>query len=99
MQIRVGYELLYDLPQPTPMLLMLNIHHTRASDIVVPDVITTDPVIPVAAYRDGFGNWCSRIVAPQGRLRLTANAVVNDSGQPDPPVFALQQHQVQDLPE
>src|ERR1700732_1272765 len=30
MQIRVGYELIYDCPQPTPMMLMLNIHHTRA---------------------------------------------------------------------
>ena len=35
MQIRVGYELIYDCPQPTPM--MLNIHHTRASDIVIAD--------------------------------------------------------------
>ena len=49
MQIRVGYELIYDFPQPTPMLLMLNIHHTRAHDIVVPDVMTTDPPIPVVA--------------------------------------------------
>ena len=38
MQIRVGYELIYDCPQPAPMLLMLNIHYTRAPDIVVPDV-------------------------------------------------------------
>ena len=30
MQIRVGYELIYDCPQPTPMMLMLNIHHTLA---------------------------------------------------------------------
>jgi hypothetical protein len=26
MQIRVGYELIYDCLQPTPMMLMLNIH-------------------------------------------------------------------------
>ena len=37
MQIRVGYELIYDCPQPTPMLLIVNIHYSRASDIVVPD--------------------------------------------------------------
>jgi hypothetical protein len=30
MQLRVGYELIYDCPQQTPMVLMLNIHHTRA---------------------------------------------------------------------
>ena len=65
MQIRVGYELIYECPQPAPMMLMLNIHHTRAPDIVVPDVIATDPPIPVVSYRDGFGNWCSRIVGPR----------------------------------
>ena len=43
MQLRVGYEILYDCPQPTPMMLMLNIHHSRASDIVVPDCLMTEP--------------------------------------------------------
>ena len=70
MQIRVGYELIYDCPQPTPMMLMLNIHHSRAADIVVPDHVMTEPAVPVHAYRDAFGNWCSRIVAPQGRIRI-----------------------------
>ncbi|MEO8258767.1 MAG: transglutaminase family protein [Acidobacteriota bacterium] len=99
MQIRVGYELIYDCPQPTPMLLMLNVHHTRAQDIVVADVIRTEPVVRVVPYRDGFGNWCSRIVAPPGRLMLTATGVVNDNGRPDAPVFAAQQHEVADLPD
>ena len=69
MQLRVGYELIYDCPQPTPMMLMLNIHHTRASDIVVPDVLTTNPSVPFTFYRDAFGNWCTRMVAPAGRMR------------------------------
>ncbi len=47
MQLRVGYELIYDCPHPTPMMLMLNIHHTRASDIVVPDCLTTNPSVPL----------------------------------------------------
>ena len=72
MQIRVGYELIYDCPQPTPMVLMLNIHHTRAGDIVVPDRMIAEPFVPMTPYRDGFGNWCTRIVAPAGRLRLSA---------------------------
>lgn len=99
MQIRVGYELIYDCPQSTPIILMLNIHYTRVSDIVVPDHLITDPSIPIRAYRDGFGNWCSRIVAPPGRLRLTADAVINDTGQPDTVAAGAQQYQVQDLPE
>src|SRR5271157_1109476 len=99
MQIRVGYELVYECHQPTPMILTLNVHYTRASDIVFPDHLRTDPAVPASAYRDSFGNWCTRIVAPKGRIRLSSSAVVRDSGAPDPVVAAADQHQVQDLPE
>ena len=99
MQIRVGYEIVYNFPQKTPMILAVNIHYSRASDIVIPDYLTTDPSVPITAYRDGFGNWCSRIVAPMGRIRLTANGIVRDAGEPDAVVGSAQQHAVQDLPE
>jgi transglutaminase-like putative cysteine protease len=98
-EIKVGYELIYDCPQPTPMMLVLNIHYSRAPDIVVPDHVSTDPSIPMVAYRDGFGNWCSRIVAPRGRLRIASTAVVRDSGAPDVVATYAQQHSIQDLPE
>ncbi len=80
MQIRVGYELTYDCVQPTPMLLLLNVHHSRVADLVAPDHVTTEPPVPVHGYRDGFGNWCSRLVAPRGRIRITSSAVLNDNG-------------------
>jgi transglutaminase-like putative cysteine protease len=99
MQIRVGYELIYECVQPTPMILMLNIHHSRVDDIVVPDHVVTDPVVPVHGYHDAFGNWCSRIVVPPGRTRITTSAVVNDAGLPDRVVPTAPQHQVQDLPD
>src|SRR5271165_2319574 len=98
-EIRVGYELIYDCPQPTPMMLVLNIHYTRASDILVPDHVKTDPSVPIAAYRDSFGNWCSRIVAPKGLIRIANTAVVKDSGAPDLVATSAQQHSIQDLPE
>jgi transglutaminase-like putative cysteine protease len=99
MQIKVGYELVYECPQPTPMLLMLNIHYTRASDIVVPDHLVTDPPLPITAYRDGFGNWCSRVTAPKGVTRISTTAVVRDSGKPDPVVPTARQHLLEELPE
>ena len=46
MQIRVGYELIYDCPQSTPMILTLHIHYTRVSDIIVPDHLIANPVDP-----------------------------------------------------
>ena len=98
-EIRVGYELIYDCPQPTPMMLVLNIHYTRAADILVPDQLKTDPPVPIAAYRDSFGNWCSRIVAPKGQIRIVGTAVVKDSGEPDVVATSAQQHSIQDLPE
>jgi transglutaminase-like putative cysteine protease len=99
MQIRVGYELIYDCPQDTPMVLLLNIHHSRVNDIVVPDRMVAEPSVPIASYHDLFGNWCSRIVAPKGQLRLSTTAVVNDTGKPETIVMSDEQHAVQDLPE
>ena len=99
MQIRLGYELVYDCPQPTPMLLMLNVHYTRVSDLVEPDHLVTTPAVPIRGYRDGFGNWCSRIVAPAGQTRLTTNAIIKDTGEPDVIAVDAPQHTLPDLPD
>jgi transglutaminase-like putative cysteine protease len=99
MKIRFGYELVYQCPQATPMILTLHVHYTRASDLVQPDHLLTDPAVPVAMYRDGFGNWCSRIVAPPGRIRLMTDAVIRDSGMPEREVCDAVQHPVETLPE
>ncbi|MGZ5203862.1 MAG: transglutaminase-like domain-containing protein, partial [Caldimonas sp.] len=99
MQIRVGFEMAYVCPQPTPMLLALNIHYSRASDLVRPDHLVTDPPVPITSYRDMFGNWCSRIVAPAGRIVLSTDAVVNDTGLPDVVVPTAVQVPVEQLPE
>ena len=99
MRIRVGYEFIYSFPQPTPMILTVNIHSSRVSDIIIPDHLSTDPSVPIAAYHDGFGNWCSRIVAPAGRFRIKSTGLIKDTGLLDVVVPYAQQHAVQDLPE
>jgi len=99
MKIRLGYELVYQCPQPTPMMLNLNVHYSRAADLDRPDYVVTEPAVPLVLYRDGFGNWCTRLVAPEGRLRITADAVIHDRGIPEPVVPEAQQHPVELLPE
>jgi len=99
MKIRVGFEMAYQCPQPTPMILALSIHHSRASDLVRPDHLVTSPSVLVTSYRDLFGNWCSRLVAPQGRFVLGSDALVNDSGAPDVVAPLARQTPVEGLPE
>jgi transglutaminase-like putative cysteine protease len=99
MQIRVGYELIYEFPQPTPMILALNVHFSRAADIVVPDHMRVHPSVPISSYRDTFGNWCNRLVAPSGRVTISGQGVVNDSGALDPSWNSGEQHPVEKLPD
>jgi len=99
MKIRLGYEITFTHPQPTPMLAMLNIHYSRASHILIPDYLITNPAIPVTQYRDGFGNWCSRLVAPAGALTLTTDSLIFDPGTVDQYDTNAIQHEVSDLPD
>ena len=99
MQIRFGYELLFRCPQPTPMILTLHAHYTRSSDLVRRDDMLTDPCVPLTLYRDGFGNWCTRLVAPAGQIRVTTDALIRDTGARDPVVPDAPQLPVESLPE
>jgi transglutaminase-like putative cysteine protease len=98
MRIRAGYEITYECPQPTPMLLLLNVHASRSGDLETPDVVRTAPQIPITRYHDGFGNLCSRLVLPAGRTVLSADFVVRDSGETDPVSPDAIQHPVENLP-
>ena len=99
MKIRLGFEMAYQCPQPTPMILALSIHYSRAHDLLRPDQLQTDPPVPVAAYRDLFGNWCTRLVAPAGRFVMRADALVYDAGEPDVIAPWAVQTPVENLPE
>src|SRR4029077_3705167 len=52
MQLRIGYEIIYNFPQPTPLILLVNIHDSRADDIIVPDRLTVEPSVPITGYLD-----------------------------------------------
>ena len=99
MQIRAGFEIIYDCPQPTPMLFNLHVHFSRVQDLIWRDQLNFDPPMPLSDYRDAFGNLCTRIVAPQGALRVFSDVLVRDSGKPDVVVPDAQQSNLQDLPD
>ena len=99
MKIRIGYEIAYDCPQPTAMVLTLSVHPSRAADVTVTQPMTFDPPIPSRDYIDRYGNICTRIVAPAGRLAISSEQIVADSGEPDPVVSDAGQHPVDELPD
>lgn len=98
MRLRLGCHLRYSLPQATPMIAMLNVHYSRYGDLEGPDHLTTSPSVPLESYRDGFGNWCTRLVAPAGDFSLSTNGIIRDTGALDPVATGEMQHAVEDLP-
>lgn len=99
MKIRTGFDLAFESVQPTPMILTLNVHPSRAHDLMTPETLVFDPPVPVSSYRDGFDNICTRIVAPPGKLKVSTDFVVRDSGEPDAFAPDAWQTDVQDLPD
>jgi len=98
-QIRLGYELRFQCVQATPMILTLHVHYSRAGDLIRRDDMQTLPWVPMVMYRDGFGNWCTRLVAPPGAFQITADALIRDSGLRELAVVGARQFAVEELPE
>jgi transglutaminase-like putative cysteine protease len=98
MKISAGYEISYDCLQATPMIAMLSVHPSRIPDLVTPDTIRIDPAIPANGYRDGFGNTCHVIHAPAGRITLSGDFMIRDSGKPDVVDIGAEQLSLENLP-
>jgi transglutaminase-like putative cysteine protease len=98
MRIHIGHELVFEVPRPTPMLLMLYVRPEVASALQQPEGIVADPAGNVESFVDWFGNRAARIVAPAGSLRLRYDNVVEDSGRPDPTIEGLPLRPMAELP-
>ncbi len=97
-RMRIGCRLTYRLTQPTPLIAMLNVHYSRFGDLERADYLVTSPSVPLESYRDGYGNWCTRMMAPTGDFTLSTDGIFRDCGLPDPVAPDVMQHVVQDLP-
>ncbi len=98
MLIRIGYDIVFEFPKPTPMLLALYVHPSREKDLQEPEKVRIEPQVPIEHYFDQFGNRVGRLVAPAGLVRITNEAIVRDSGQPDVGGVDAVQHPVEQLP-
>jgi transglutaminase-like putative cysteine protease len=98
MLIRIGYEISFEVPQPTPMVLMLHTRPERAADLLAPDFIHSNPTLPIHQYYDLFGNLCSRVLAPAGLVTFHTSTTIRDPGVLDDYNPEAVQHAVEDLP-
>ena len=99
MLIRIGYDISFELANPTPLITMLYVHPSRRKDLRAAEEITVAPDVPVHTYQDSFGNICGRLLAPAGTVRFTLDTAIEDSGQPDAESPEAAQHSIEDLPD
>ena len=66
MLIEAGFEIAFECPAATPMILQLSIHPSRDADLLTPDRIVSDPSLPMRSYLDLLGNWVTRVEVPAG---------------------------------
>src|SRR5437660_782186 len=82
MRIRIGYDLRFVLPAPTPMHLLLHAYPNRYF-MPQPEQLTVTPFIPFQLFYDLYGNRCTRLLAPAGPVGFVGDAVVEVDGTPD----------------
>ena len=101
MLIRTEFDIQFQLWQSTPMVALLHLHPPLEAKVRSGNelLVESDGMqIATSEYLDAFGNRCTRFVAPGGRLKLSAEAVLEAPDTPDEMPFDAQQAAVEDLP-
>ena len=98
MFIRIGYDIQFEVPAPTAMMMLLRVHPSVEPLLVRPEDLRVEPAVDVLDFDDEFGNRSRRLLAPAGTLRLTNDAVVEVDGKPDPIAADAQEVPIDRLP-
>ncbi|MGJ7511636.1 transglutaminase-like domain-containing protein [Variovorax sp. GT1P44] len=100
MLIKIGFDIELGVTAPTALIYMLRVHPSRAADIQSGENLTISPPLRTDHYTDAFNNHCARVEVPFGvnRVHLKNEAVVFDTGWPDPVVPTAFEHPPANLP-
>lgn len=99
MLIRYGFDITIEADGPLPMILQMSARPERQIDLRGVEGFATDPAIPFATFVDAYGNFCRRLTAPAGRFHITQQAVIADSGLPEPAFPDAQEMPIEALPD
>jgi transglutaminase-like putative cysteine protease len=98
MYIRAGYEIGFEYPEPTAVVLTLFLHPSLLTTIRKQEPFQIFPYSPFTEYIDLYGNRCARVFVPRGRTVFRNDFVVENDGMPDRLTWDARQHDVQELP-
>jgi transglutaminase-like putative cysteine protease len=98
MRIRAGYNLSFETVGPTPINFLLSVVPERRPDLLTYECINFNPPIPAQQEIDLFGNIVTRALAPGGRLDVSTDFLIGDTGRPDDCAPLATEIGVQDLP-
>ncbi len=110
MLIQSEYDIQFQLPLPVPMVALLHLHPSleagvrSGNDLTVEQVVEAESRgeshvrVETSEYRDGFGNRCTRFMAPAGAVRLSGRSVVEMEGLADPVNAQARQAAIEELP-
>ena len=98
MRLRVGCELNYEVPHEAPLIIKVKLRDSRYHT-TVKERVELEPHVDMHEFRDEFGNYTWRLMAPQGAFRLRYDALADVPDEPDPVLPSLQKQLVQELPD
>lgn len=99
MLIKYGFGIAITVPQPTPLITLLDVRDHRRPDVIDESAFVTTPNVPISIYRDQFGNVCRRMIAPAGEFAIKLGGTIQDSGAPDIVDPSLGEVPVAELPD
>jgi transglutaminase-like putative cysteine protease len=100
MLIRIGFDIELSVATPMALIYLLHVHPSRRDDLVAPENLQISGGLQAEEYIDSFGNHCGRVNVPVGMntVRLSNDALIRDSGEPDETNPSARQHDPTELP-
>lgn len=98
MKIRFGFDIAYDFPAPTDVVLLLHTRPELAHRLREPERLRHNAGGSADTFIDPFGNRATRLRAPAGQLRLALDSRCEVPDTPDLVLREARQHPVAELP-
>lgn len=98
LHLRVGCEIVYDVPQPTPLVIVVQAQERPGQQRIIDELQLVEPPVPVERVIDAYGSAVWKLLAPAGRLRIRYDAHVAVASTADPVLTNLPRTPVEALP-